>query len=88
VLEASDAFLLIPSLGRTSSRRTRSELDGILLREASRNVEPHTHYDGNGRARPANLLRTERDAKTLPLIRQAVRGGKSGAGRLPGLPRR
>jgi len=48
-------------------------IDGLLLTGSLSNVEPH-HYGGSP-SLPGTLHDPERDATTLPLIRQAVRAG-------------
>ena len=64
--------VLIPSIGAMMDvDALLDRLDGVLLTGSPSNVEPH-HYDG-----PPSLEGTlhdpDRDATTLPLIREAVR---------------
>lgn len=64
--------LLIPAIGaKTDCSAILDRLDGILLTGSPSNVEPH-HYAGPP-SREGTLHDPERDATTLPLIREAVR---------------
>jgi putative glutamine amidotransferase len=64
--------VLIPSLGpKTDCAALLDRLDGILLTGSPSNVEPH-HYGGEP-SREGTLHDPDRDATTLPLIREAVR---------------
>jgi putative glutamine amidotransferase len=64
--------LLIPAIGtKTDCSAILDRLDGLLLTGSPSNVEPH-HYAGPP-SREGTLHDPERDATTLPLIREAVR---------------
>ena len=64
--------LLIPAIGpKTDCGAILDRLDGILLTGSPSNVEPH-HYGGPP-SREGTLHDPDRDATTLPLIREAVR---------------
>ena len=68
----------IPALGGTvvsdaELHALLDRLDGLLLTGSPSNVEPH-HYGGPP-SRRGTLHDPERDATTLPLIREAVRRG-------------
>jgi len=75
VLEAADALpLIIPALAEELRLdELLSRLDGILFTGSPSNVEPH-HYQGAPSV-PGTLHDPQRDATTLPLIRQAVEAG-------------
>ena len=63
--------LLIPAIGtKTDCSAILDRLDGLLLTGSPSNVEPH-HYAGPP-SREGTLHDPERDATTLPLIREAV----------------
>jgi putative glutamine amidotransferase len=64
--------VLIPSIGpRTDCTALLDRLDGLLLTGSPSNVEPH-HYGGPP-SMEGTLHDPDRDATTLPLIREAVR---------------
>ena len=64
--------LLIPAIGpKAECNAILDRLDGILLTGSPSNVEPH-HYGGSP-SREGTLHDPDRDATTLPLIREAVR---------------
>jgi putative glutamine amidotransferase len=64
--------LLIPAIGlKADCGALLDRLDGILLTGSPSNVEPH-HYGGPP-SREGTLHDPDRDATTLPLIREAVR---------------
>ncbi|MBV9017741.1 MAG: gamma-glutamyl-gamma-aminobutyrate hydrolase family protein [Alphaproteobacteria bacterium] len=64
--------LIIPAIGpRTDCGALLDRLDGLLLTGSPSNVEPH-HYSGPP-SREGTLHDPDRDATTLPLIREAVR---------------
>ena len=66
------AALLIPSLPELmTAREVAPRLDGLLLTGSPSNVEPY-HYQGPP-SREGTLHDPDRDATTLPLIREAVR---------------
>jgi putative glutamine amidotransferase len=64
--------LLIPALGaRLDLDALFDRLDGLLLTGSPSNVEPH-HYGGEP-SQDGTLHDPDRDATTLPMIREAVR---------------
>jgi putative glutamine amidotransferase len=64
--------VLIPALGdKLDIDALLDKLDGLLLTGSPSNVEPH-HYGGPP-SREGTLHDPDRDATTLPLIREAVR---------------
>jgi putative glutamine amidotransferase len=64
--------VLIPAIGpKADCGAILDRLDGILLTGSPSNVEPH-HYGGPP-SREGTLHDPDRDATTLPLIREAVR---------------
>ncbi len=64
--------VVVPAVGgKTEVCRVLDRLDGLLLTGSPSNVEPH-HYAGEP-SRPGTLHDPQRDATTLPLIREAVR---------------
>jgi putative glutamine amidotransferase len=64
--------VIIPALGpKIELGALLDELDGLLLTGSPSNVEPH-HYGGPP-SREGTLHDPDRDATTLPLIREAVR---------------
>src|SRR5438105_12809656 len=64
--------LLIPAIGpKTDCGAVLDRLDGLLLTGSPSNVEPY-HYGGPP-SREGTLHDPDRDATTLPLIREAVR---------------
>jgi putative glutamine amidotransferase len=64
--------LIIPAIGpKTDCGALLDRLDGLLLTGSPSNVEPH-HYGGHP-SREGTLHDPDRDATTLPLIREAVR---------------
>jgi putative glutamine amidotransferase len=66
--------LILPAIGdRLDQAALLARLDGLLLTGSLSNVEPH-HYGGEPSA-PGTLHDPERDATTLPLVRQAVSAG-------------
>jgi putative glutamine amidotransferase len=66
--------VVIPAIGgKAEVCRVLDRLDGLLLTGSPSNVEPH-HYAGEP-SRPGTLHDPQRDATTLPLIREAVRRG-------------
>jgi putative glutamine amidotransferase len=66
--------LLVPSLGDAIDRRDLlARIDGILFTGSPSNVEPH-HYEGPA-SREGTLHDPQRDATTLPLIREAIEAG-------------
>lgn len=75
VLKGAEALpLLAPSLGDALDRRDLLErVDGILFTGSPSNVEPH-HYAGP-KSRHGTLHDPQRDATTLPLIREAIAAG-------------
>ena len=75
VEEGADATpLILPALGeRVDLADFLGRVDGLLLTGSLSNVEPQ-HYGGSPSI-PGTLHDPERDATTLPLIRQAVSAG-------------
>jgi len=75
VVDASQGVpLMIPALGTAVSPEVwLRRVDGLLFTGSHSNVEPH-HYDGDASA-PGTLHDSQRDATTLPLMRQAVADG-------------
>ena len=73
VIDAAKCLpLLIPAVGaKVDVSRVLDRLDGLLLTGSPSNVHP-SHY-GAEPAHPEILHDLERDATTLPLIREAVR---------------
>jgi len=73
VIAAAGAMpLLIPAIGpHVDVGAVLDRLDGLLLTGSPSNVEPH-HYGGPP-SREGTLHDPDRDATTLPLIREAVR---------------
>src|SRR5208282_1303634 len=75
VVQGTDGIpLVIPALGDGDGLPALvASLDGLMLTGSPSNVEPH-HYEG-----PASVPGTKhdpnRDATTLPLIREAIRAG-------------
>ena len=64
--------VLIPAVGpKTDCTALLDRLDGLLLTGSPSNVEPH-HYGGPP-SMEGTLHDPDRDATTLPLIREAVR---------------
>jgi putative glutamine amidotransferase len=64
--------VVIPAVGaKAEICRLLDRLDGLLLTGSPSNVEPH-HYAGVP-SQPGTLHDPDRDATTLPLIREAVR---------------
>src|SRR3954452_11147104 len=64
--------VLIPAVGpKTDCTALLERLDGLLLTGSPSNVEPHHH--GGAAGMEATLHDPDRDATTLPLIREAVR---------------
>jgi putative glutamine amidotransferase len=64
--------VVIPAIGaKTEICRVLDRLDGLLLTGSPSNVEPF-HYSGEP-SRPGTMHDPDRDATTLPLIREAVR---------------
>jgi putative glutamine amidotransferase len=67
--------MLIPSIGdKLDLDALLDTIDGLLLTGSPSNVEPH-HYQGPP-SREGTLHDPDRDATTLPLIREAVRRDK------------
>src|ERR1700730_13160714 len=75
VSEASGGLpLLIPALGAPFDPGDLiARFDGLLITGSPSNVEPH-HYDGEPSAE-GTLHDAERDATTLPLLRDALAAG-------------
>jgi putative glutamine amidotransferase len=73
VIEAAGGMpVLIPAMGsRTDCTAVLDRLDGLLITGSPSNVEPY-HYGGPP-SMEGTLHDPERDATTLPLIREAVR---------------
>jgi putative glutamine amidotransferase len=73
VIEATGCLpVLIPAIGsRVDVRGLLDRLDGLLLTGSPSNVHP-SHY-GGAPSHPKTLHDPERDATTLPIIREAVR---------------
>jgi putative glutamine amidotransferase len=73
IIEATRSLpVLIPAIGsRTDVCLLLSKIDGLLLTGSPSNVHP-TEYDGSP-SHPDTLHDPERDATTLPLIREAIR---------------
>jgi len=73
VIDAAGCMpILIPAIGaKTDIRAVLDRLDGILITGSPSNVEPY-HYGGPP-SMEGTLHDPERDATTLPLIREAVR---------------
>src|SRR5882762_3318150 len=66
--------VLIPALGAEIDLPALLDAcDGLLLTGSASNVEPH-HYGGPA-SEPGTLHDPDRDATTLPLIRQAIAAG-------------
>ena len=64
--------MLIPAIGeKLDIDALLDTIDGLLLTGSPSNVEPH-HYEGPP-SREGTLHDPDRDATTLPLIREAVR---------------
>jgi putative glutamine amidotransferase len=64
--------ILIPAVGsKLDLRGVLDRLDGLLLTGSPSNVHP-SHYGGTA-SHPETLHDRERDATTLPLIREAIR---------------
>ena len=72
-LAAQAIPVLLPALGERNLQDWLGNVDGILLTGSPSNVEPH-RYAGEP-ASPGTLHDPERDATTLPMIRQAVEAG-------------
>ena len=65
---------VVPVLpGPLTRRQIRAAVGGVLFTGSRSNVEPH-HYGGEPSA-PGTLHDPERDATTLPLIREAIACG-------------
>jgi putative glutamine amidotransferase len=73
VIDAAGCLpLLIPSIGwKVDCSALLDGLDGLLLTGSPSNVEPHQY--GGPPSREGTLHDPDRDATTLPLIREAVR---------------
>jgi len=73
IIEAAGCMpVLIPAIGaKTDCAALLERLDGLLLTGSPSNVEPN-HYGGPP-SREGTLHDPDRDATTLPLIREAVR---------------
>jgi putative glutamine amidotransferase len=73
IIDATGSLpVLIPAIGtKTDVCLLLSKLDGLLLTGSPSNVHP-SEYDGTP-SHPDTLHDPERDATTLPLIREAVR---------------
>jgi putative glutamine amidotransferase len=73
IIEVAECLpVLIPAVGpRTDCTALLDRLDGLLLTGSPSNVEPH-HYGGPP-SMEGTLHDPDRDATTLPLIREAVR---------------
>ncbi len=73
IIEAAGGMpVLIPAIGaKTDCAALLDRLDGLLLTGSPSNVEPN-HYGGPP-SREGTLHDPDRDATTLPLIREAVR---------------
>jgi len=73
VIEATGCLpILIPAVGsKIDVRALLDRLDGLLLTGSPSNVHP-SHYGGESN-HPDTLHDPERDATTLPLIREAIR---------------
>jgi putative glutamine amidotransferase len=73
IIEAAGCMpILIPAIGaKTDCAALLDRLDGLLLTGSPSNVEPD-HYGGPP-SREGTLHDPDRDATTLPLIREAVR---------------
>jgi putative glutamine amidotransferase len=73
LIEAAGAMpILIPAIGgKTDCAALLDRLDGLLITGSPSNVEPH-HYGGRP-SMEGTLHDPDRDATTLPLIREAVR---------------
>lgn len=73
VIEAAGCLpVLIPAIGpKTDCTAMLDRLDGLLITGSPSNVEPH-HYGGPP-SMEGTLHDPDRDATTLPLIREAVR---------------
>jgi putative glutamine amidotransferase len=73
IIDAAQGLpLIIPAIGpKTDCSALLDKLDGLLLTGSPSNVEPH-HYNGPP-SREGTLHDPDRDATTLPLIREAVR---------------
>jgi len=76
VLQGAGALpLLVPSLGDAIDRVDLiARIDGILFTGSPSNVEPHHYYKGT-KSREGTLHDPQRDATTLPLIREAIEAG-------------
>ena len=71
---ASAVPVLVPALGPEIDLPSLLDAcDGLLLTGSASNVEPH-HYGGPA-SKPGTLHDPNRDATTLPLIRQAIAAG-------------
>jgi putative glutamine amidotransferase len=73
IIEAAGCMpMLIPAIGgKTDCAALLDRLDGLLITGSPSNVEPY-HYNGPP-SREGTLHDPDRDATTLPLIREAVR---------------
>ena len=73
IIEAAQGMpVLIPAIGgQTDCTALLDRLDGLLITGSPSNVEPY-HYEGPP-SREGTLHDPDRDATTLPLIREAVR---------------
>jgi putative glutamine amidotransferase len=72
LIDAALLPVVIPAIGaRIEICRVLDRLDGLLLTGSPSNVEPF-HYAGEP-SRPGTVHDPDRDATTLPLIREAVR---------------
>jgi putative glutamine amidotransferase len=73
IVDAAEAVpLLIPAMGpQLDCGAVLDRLDGLLLTGSPSNVEPHQY--GGVPSREGTLHDPDRDATTLPLIREAVR---------------
>jgi putative glutamine amidotransferase len=72
LINASLLPVVIPAIGaRIEICRVLDRLDGLVLTGSPSNVEPF-HYSGEP-SRPGTMHDPDRDATTLPLIREAVR---------------
>jgi len=74
VLGADAMPIVIPAIGDSHHiPGLVARLDGLLLTGSPSNVEPH-HYEGEASV-PGTAHDPQRDATTLPLIREALRAG-------------
>jgi putative glutamine amidotransferase len=73
LIEAAGCMpVLVPAIGaKTDCAALLDRLDGLLITGSPSNVEPH-HYGGRP-SQEGTLHDPDRDATTLPLIREAVR---------------